>query len=312
MRLVVRAFVAWLVTGPVVGCAKVPLPEGPPIVSVGCTNDRTSSDVVSILDWELDVSPEPIESGQPFSATLGGTAVFPEEFLDAAQPFWPGGVREIDLVALNATVRVRSGATGGGVVLHPEPVPYKCFVDKSACNHANDLPSVPGLVGNTDCEPVNRNNPCGRFYVLPISSDCDPGGACADRGKTGPLSQCELNEFCIIGDQRFPLQEGTGHYTAATDKTEVLFGWDDQSTGATVLRDPNDPNDGTWILPPSVYEEPLGPLGFRVTVFGVRGTMECTMGVDSRGPLGVNSQDELSSPTPDSALIAFPIQTGLP
>jgi len=307
MRLLARTFVLLLAVGSLVACSELPpllLPPGP---SLGCRNSINA--VVSIVDWELRVSPDPIESGQPFTATLGGTALFTESFLDAGNDAVPGGVKEIDLVELKATVRVRSGATGEDVVLRPEPIPSTCFVRGDPCDpDNNDLPSVPGLRGNTDCEPVSDANPCGRYVLLPTSTDCEPGGVCAARNKTGPNSQCEKNSFCITGDLQFRLQEDRGQYTADAEG-HVLFGWDDQSTDAT-LRE-GGPDDGTWILPPAVYDQPTGPNGFRVTVRGLPVAFECTMGVDSQGPLGVDSLAPLSSRTPDSELISFPIQTEL-
>jgi len=262
------------------------------------------------------VSPEPIESGQPFTATLGGTALFDESFLDAAQDAFAGGVKEVDMVEFKATVHVRSGATGDDVVLELEPIPYQCFRSRTACDPVNDVladpPKPPGLRGNTECEPVSDANPCGRFIALPISSDCEPGGLCDDLGKIGPASQCDNNRFCITGGLPLALQEATGRYTADIDKTEVLFGWDDQGTGATLQE--GGPDDGTWILPPAIYAAPTGPNGFRATVRGLPGALECTMGVNCADPdLGTRCFDPLlSSPTPNEALVSFPIQTEMP
>jgi hypothetical protein len=311
MRLGARAFVLFLTMGSVVACSELPPPDPlPPIVTLGCTNDVNSA--VSIMDWELEVSTEPIESDQPFTRTLGGTAVFDEDFLDAAQDFISGGVEEVNLVDLRVTVHVRSGATGDDVVLNAERIPYKCDERRTACDPMHDVVNpddpfdAPGLRANTDCEPVGKANPCGRFISAPISVDCEPSGVCAGLGKA---AQCRKNGFCIIGDLRVPLQKGPGQYIAASEGN-VLFGWDDKKTGATEVRDPDDPNYGTWILPEPVYEELTGPNGLRVTVRGVRVALECTMGVDCKDPLlGSGCFHLLSSPTPDSALIPLPIQT---
>lgn len=141
---------------------------------------------------------------------------------------------------------------------------------------------------------------------MPISSDCAPGGVCARRNKTGPQSQCDLNGFCITGDLQIPLKGDTGRYTAESDGS-VLFGWaEGKSTGATIQD--SEPNEGTWILPEAIYEEPDGPIGFRVSIGGFAMALECTMGVDSKGPLGVDSLNSLASPTPNSALPSFPIE----
>jgi len=313
MRLFLHLVLLLIV--PFVGCAEFdPADDGPAtefdVVRVACRTDVDKT-FVSILDWELGVSAEPIEAGKPFSATLDGVALFPEWFLDDGQELIPGGVEEVNLVEFSATVHVRSGALGTDVILESEPIPYSCSFDKRACDPANDVlgdpPKAPGLRGNTDCEPVSAANPCGRFIRLPISNDCTPGGVCAEKDKLG---QCDLNEFCIIEDLRFPLQEAHGQYTANV-RGDVLFGWDDESTGATVRDDPEDPNFGTWILPPAVYEEPLGPIGIRLTVGNFPVAVECTMGVDCKDPdLGTGCQDFVSSPTPDQALISLPIETG--
>jgi hypothetical protein len=296
--------------GLAMGCAELkevdPPPEVP-IVTVACANNLTEDQ--AILEWQLEVFPNPIqiESDEPFSATLGGVVVFPEEFLDQAQPLIPGGVEEVNLVALNATVHVRSGASGPDVVLtvEPERDEYECAQTPTPCDPANDLPSVPGLVGNTDCEGESPLNPCGRFVRLPTSGDCDAGGICDGLNKTGPSSQCELNDFCITGDLELPLGNETGRYTADSEG-HVLFGWDDgESTGATVQE--GGPNDGTWILPDAIYGEEPGPVSLRLTVGRVQVALECTMGCDSKGPCGVGSLDFRSSPTPNDELIRFPI-----
>jgi hypothetical protein len=299
----------FLAMEPAAGCAKIAPSEEAPILSIACRNDV--NDGLDFLNWELLVTAEPIESGKPFEATLDGTAFIDEYYLDLAQTVFPGGVREANLVDLNATVHVRSGTTGDDdVVLKPEPIPYECFFGRNTCDPANDLlddpPDPPGLRGNTDCEPVSDTNPCGRFILVPISIDCDPGGVCDRLGKWGPDSQCELNKFCVTGGVPVPLEEATAQYTANV-RGDVLFGWDDTHT---TTREAG-PNEGTWIVPTVPYEEPTGPVGFRVTVAGLPGAVECTMGVDCKGPLGVDVDclNSLPSPTPDSALISFPIQT---
>jgi hypothetical protein len=290
------------------GCAEledIPNLDGGEPLTVACANDLTEDQ--SILPWQLEVFPKTVVSGEPFSVGLDGVAVFPEDFLDQAQPLIPGGVEEVNLVAANVTVHVRSGASGEDVILtvDPELYEYECARRAIPCDPANDLPSIPGNVGNTDCEGETSLNPCGRFVKLPTSSDCLPGGACEEIDKTGPASQCELNDFCITGDLILPLGEATGKYTADSEGN-VLFGWDDgESTGATIQE--GGTNDGTWILPDPVYDEEPGPVGIRLTVVGFPIALECTMGVDSKGPLGVDSLDFLSSPTPSRALTAVPI-----
>jgi hypothetical protein len=305
----VLRWVAWLGVCTVASCAAVDPGEtenepNAKVITVACADNVTPQ--IGVLDWRLEVTPmQSIRGGEPFVATLDGTATFSEGYLDAAQVALPGGVEEINMVDVKATVHVRSGATGADVMLTPEEVPYECNVSRTPCDPANDLPGVPGARGNTDCQPESQINPCGRFIRLPTSSDCGDDGPCAALGKTGPGSQCELNGFCVIGELLVPLEEASGRYFADEDG-DVLFGWAEESTGATVRE--SGPNAGTWILPEAVYEEPVGPIGTRTTVVGFPVATECTMGVDSRGPLGVDSLDFLSSATPDSALLSFPIE----
>jgi len=301
------SWVVGLSVFPLVSCAGLDAPNQDPnskIISVACADNLTPDN--GALDWELRLVPKPIRSGEPFSVTLDGVAGFSEVYLDAAQPVLPGGVEEVNLVDINVAVHVRSGALGADVILTNKEIAYECNVSRTPCDPANDLPSVPGARGNIGCQPENDLNPCGRFVRLPTSSDCGPNGLCASLGKSGPGSQCELNGFCITGDLQVPLEEASGEYVADVGGN-VLFGWADESTDATIQE--SGPNQGTWILPEAVYEEPTGPIGVRVTVGGIPVATECAMGVDSRGPLGVNSLDFLSSPTPDSALLSFPIET---
>jgi hypothetical protein len=219
----------------------------------------------------------PIESGELFTAELDGVAVFDEAFLDTAQLLVSGGVKEVNLLGLNATVRVRSGATGDDVALtSDESIPYECDEDRAECNPANDLPGVPGFRGNTDCQPEETSNQCGRFLLLPISTDCAPGGVCAGLGKTG---QCSVNDFCITGALRLELERARGEYTADS-QGNVLFGWADEGTGA--------PIEG-----PPTFEDPTGPVGLRLGI----------------GPLSVALECVMAAGTPGSALISFPIQT---
>ena len=303
-----------LMVGSLSACANLaddPPPDGGtggsgwPPVTIACTNNITPD--VSLLDWELGVSPKRIESGEPFTATLVGAAVFSESFFDAAQMSVRGGVEKTNLVDLHATVHVRSGATGADVTLELAPVEYQCALRPpiTACDPANDLPSVPGQQPNPDCQPQGPGNPCGRFFFIPISRDCAPGGMCEVQGKT---EQCDLNTFCVIGGLSLPLQEAPGQYTAAA-QGEVLFGWDDVNTGATEQE--GGANDGTWNLSPAVYEEPTGPVGLRATVGGILVALECTMGVDCMTNPNVDCVEALSSPTPNSELISFEIEQPL-
>jgi hypothetical protein len=89
--------------------------------------------------------------------------------------------------------------------------------------------------------------------------------------------------------------------TFTTDASgAVLFGWDDQSTGATLNP------DGTWSLPPAVFTNPTGQNGVKVIAAGLSVSLECTMGVDSGGPYGpVPSVPNQASPEPHREGLRF-------
>lgn len=275
-----------------------PFPETQ-IITFGCTNNLAAG--TSILPFELTVAPEKPVAGQPFAAALSGIGLLSEEVLDAVQWVIPGGAVRVDLLALQATVHVRAGASGADTPLSIEPIPYRCGVDDAACDPSNDLPSVPGRRGNSDCLPTGPTNPCGRFVEIPTSDDCAPGGVCAtlDGGTGAKVNQCVANGFCVTSDLLLPLASTVGNYVASVGG-RVFFGWDDASTGATTRV------DGTWALPEAVFEDPTGPNGMRASVEGLSVALECTMGVDSDGLYGVGVPDE-SSPMPNQLLISFPI-----
>lgn len=281
--------------------------DGEPVMTIGCANNVTPDN--SLLDWKLEVDvPNPIVSGESFNADLGGTAVFDEGFLDTGDALIGGGLEVVNLVDLKATVHVREGASGPNVTLtvDEDSYDYECLQGRTACDPQNDLEGTPGARPNSDCQPESSLNPCGRFIRVPTSSDCGPDGPCAERNKTGPDSQCDRNGFCVTGDLTIQLEAATGRYTADSEG-EVLFGWADESTGATIRESGSDA--GTWILPDAVYSEPTGPLGFRVSVGGIPVALECTMAVDCKGPLSnVDCLNFLTSPTPSFALISFPIE----
>ncbi len=271
-------------------------------LTLGCTSSLPESGV-SIIPFELTVVSEGPLAGEPFTAELGGTGLLPESLLDAAQWAIPGGVTRVNLVDLRATVHARAGVFGVDVVLEPEPIPYRCALDSAAvCDPANDLDGVPGKRGNTDCTmPMGPTNPCGRFIEIPISYDCGAGGTCESLGK---LDQCGAppggNGFCVTGPLSVPLQSGVGNYVASAMSSEALFGWDDASTGATVG------SNGTWMLPPAVFADPIVSNGIRADIGGLSVAFECTMGVDGGGIYGVGVPEQ-SSPTPNLLLISFEI-----
>ena len=265
-------------------------------ITLGCTNNVTSD--VTMQTIELTVTPDPLIPGAVVPVNYSGVVVFPEFFMDGAQGV-PGGVTAGDLIDAQATVHVRSGATASDVTLTAPVLPGTCLFDQASCDPANDEPSVPGARGNTDCVPTGTFNPCQQLVAFPTSTDCGVAGTCAFLGKS---VQCNTNGFCITGPLAIPLQDVATTITPDASG-QVLFGWDDQSTGATLNP------DGTWNLPPAVFTNPTGPNGIKISEAGLLVSLECTMGVDSGGPVGpVPPVPDQSSPTPDSHLINFPIQ----
>jgi hypothetical protein len=273
-------------------------------VSVVC-GTNLEPELWSRLPWELTVDPAPIESGAGFSARFSGVALFTESLLDIAQEVIAGGVKEINLLELQATVLAYSGASGPPVVLTTESVPYQCtFEDppgtRPTCDPAHDVPDGgPGQVGNTDCQPQGAFNPCGRFYPLPTSDDCTVGGTCwnLDREEAGPTcnddafckaaadSQCANNGFCITGPLRLPLTSPAQDYVA-DPSGEVRFGWHESDRG------------GEWRLPGAVFQEPVGPTGLRFYIGNLQVAFECVLGGQDGGLFGR---------VPDNELTSFPI-----
>ena len=289
VRYVARHLILFALVGWGGACAETSAcPAGQVLVGGECTDEGPSQSIpivcrnsdneeTSVLNWELTVEPSTIESGEAFQATLDGVALFDEEFLDGVQDVI--AVDEINLIELNATIQIRSGATGENVALVNEDLyDYKCLQEpRVSCDPANDdLSGVPGFRSNSDCQPPSDFNPCGRFIRLQTSGDCEPDGLCDALGKT---NQCLRNDFCVTGDLAIPLEREFGRYTADSEG-RVLFGWADETSGASVDQ-------------PPTATAPLGPLGVRVGIGAYVIAMECVM------PLA----------TPDRELVSFPIET---
>lgn len=276
-----------------------PLPQSQEL-TLGCTSNLTSD--VALVPFQLSVAPSVIVQGDPFTADLSGVGLISEDLLDSVQWVIVGGATRVDLIDLLATVHVRAGATGDDVSLSVMPIPYRCAVDGAICDPSNDEPSIPGRRSNSDCAPVGPTNPCGRFLVIPTSDDCAPGGICAqlDGGAATKVNQCATNGFCVTEALPIPLESQVGSYVAGA-AGQVLFGWDDANTGATL-----DAN-GTWDLLPAVFDDPIASNGVRASIDGLSVALECTMGVDSDGIFGVGVPDQ-SSPSPNLSLISFPIR----
>jgi hypothetical protein len=279
--------------------------------TLGCKNDLNSN--VSFHSWSLTVDPGAIVGGQPFVAILSGVARLDEALLDSAQTYVTGGYKRSELLGLQATVHVRSGVTpyATDVVLTHEPIQRTCKYDSGGnigpdagpfppCSEANDNSEDRS---NTDCTGLggmpDPTNWCGIFVTAPTSNDCGPGGLCESKGKTGSGSQCALNGFCIAGPLEVELQATNEVYLAA-DSGTVLFGWDDEGTGAQ-LDESGGPSDATWILPEADFDVP-GPNSIRAVLGeSVPGILNCTMGESGGGTVVKRTRDSL--------LISFPIKT---
>lgn len=293
-------------------------------ILLGCSNNLEPA-FHAELPWKLTVDPTRITSEETFGAELVGLAVLDEATLDAAQlhPVIPHGFKRARVDRLRATVRVRDGAVGPDVVLEMVPIPRTCTYDDSGntgvdagpgfppCSEENDNPEDGS---NNDCTGLggvpSPENPCGQFVPIDTSTDCLEGGLCLTLDKPTAKDECDKNGFCVTGPVELPLKGSVGlnGFRAAVSGS-VLFGWDDQeeTTGVEELKDEDDCNFGTWVLPKPVHESP-GPNAMRINIGGLPLALECVMAVPSRFEDGVMSCDPLTSPTPDHRLIAFPIQ----
>lgn len=286
-------------------------------IPLGCDYNVPPDDTGDLW-WQLTVNPGPIVAGEPFGALFEARALFAGDTLHYAQLYVAGGVNRVEVLDMHATVHVRRGikdlSADSDVLLNVKPIPTTCRFDENgnegpaagpfpSCSEANDLPDG----SNEDCTGFggapHSDNRCSRFVDVPTSTDCGPAGPCNSARQT---LQCELNGFCVTGTIEVELEGEKEGYVAAEDGY-VLFGWDDASTGATIDQT-GGPNDGTWILPKAVFDDPPGPNAMRFIVRDVPIAYECTMGVDAQGPYGVLSREDRSNPAADILLISFPIQ----
>jgi hypothetical protein len=257
--------------------------------------------------WELTVDPKEILSEDQFSAELGGKVILDQRQLSEGQVLYKGH-KYVMFAVLHATVRVRNGAIGDPVVLYPESIPYVCADStETMCDPANDLDGVPGIRGNTDCQPQSEDNFCGQLVEIPTSDDCTPGGVCDELGHTGEQSQCALNGFCVSDSIEIPLEKKVAAFRAESSGA-VLFGFDDSPHTGFGPLEVGGCNDGTWFSAGLEFEDPPRSNSMRVIANGVPVAIEFVMGEDSDGPEGIDSCNSLSSPSPDSSLIKFPIQ----
>lgn len=298
-------------------------------MSVACVNTLTP-DVV-IQPYVLEVDPtDPILAGQSFVVSLSGIVRLDESLLDQAQGVIVGGLTTVSLIDLSATIQVRGGATGPDVVLSAGAfIPYRCRLDGSPCDPTNDEPSLPGVRGNTDCDPIGPFNSCTRLYELPTSDDCAPSGLCEmlDKG-----SQCDDNGFCITSGLPIELDLVTGVELTAAEGTcaaggaacttdsdcgmdgpcqapqPVLFGWFETPAEASpAVDEPALDGDGTWNMSRPNYTGVAGPIGLVIDAAGTALQLECIMGVDSETPDAFGFVED-ARPISQSELIRLPVQ----
>ncbi len=296
-------------------CVSIEPPVQTAALMVGCRGNVTSD--VSILPFDLTVTPGLITANAPFTASLDGVASFSEAFLDAAQAVVPGGVRRGQLITTNggglaATVAVSGAATGADVQLGPDPasLQQRCALTGLPCTGAPNLGTCTSIpVVNNNCTtgfvdiPIINGTPLSAGGCTPPAAgspppdcDCSPCTAIDPAPLTTKTDQCLANGFCVNGDLPLPLQAATGTYTAgATSGSLMYFDWV-QPYGIDV--------DGTILLPAATFADPPAPVGVRVSAGGLFVALQCAGGVDSGGPDGVGVPDDVS-PTPNANKITF-------
>lgn len=284
------------------------------------------------LNLELSVATATPVGGltpQDFTAAFDGVFVFPAWILRALHNASLGGITQVTVPDLAATVQVRSGASGPDVSLGtdasaitPGPVRF--------CN----LPPTQVCTADAECIGGICEAPLLRID-LPTSSDCAPGGVCdlVGEGDSNPSSGCSRHGFCITGDLEVPLASARGTYTPGASGA-VLFGWADQNVpGLTVCpaatpecSQPFEP-DGAYDLPDATFADPASPFGARLTGEGFGVPFQCAMaepgGVcagqtdvgclrhedcGSSGPCDYESVAGVSMPTPDPSLVYVGIE----
>lgn len=206
-------------------------------VPMACSTNVTSE--IFERDPTLRVDPlGPVIPNAPATVTLGGEAVIPEFWLDAAQGVTVGGIQEIAFETLSYEVVVRSGATGNNAIL-TRGQPYaagECRLFDAPCN--------------TDSDCVEA---CRELVSIPIIDGV--GDACAECNSLGKALDCANNGFCVGGDLRIPLEEVQATYVP-TEPTAILFGWKEQM----------------------VSSPPTNPTHYWVAARALNVISECTMG----------------------------------
>jgi hypothetical protein len=268
-------------------------------LSLGCANSSPIG-AQSLLSAELAVTAGTITGGEEFSATLAGTAGFPESFLDAAQALVPGGLSQAKVIDARYVAQVRSGATvdGGedpGTALAPDPAGVSPG-EQRFCRY----PTTTTCTSDDDCTVPPCSDPV-LVSDVPTSDDCAPDGVCDGLGKLeGETSQCALNGFCVTGGLELPLLPVMQAYTADASGA-VLWGWADRGLSNNTF----DEDTQLYTIPKPVATDPIEQ-GLAVDA-GLVVSVECVMGIDE----GLDPEDpenDLVGYTPDEDLISFPIE----
>lgn len=307
--------------------ACTPIPAGAwttqtQVVTAGCASNFNLDQVA--YPFELTVRTTPISGGSStarFAAEASGTFVIPEILVDGA--VIAGYSTEAVLASLIATAQVRSGATGPNLMLEPD-VGAITPGELRFCQ----LPTTRVCSEDADCD-VPPCHPPILVIELPTSTDCGVGGVCDALGKgdSTPRSQCDQVGFCATGDLLVPLAPAIGIYDPAPSG-DVLFGWIDDDVPGLATCPSAGPEcqetfmpDGCFDLPRALPLNPAEPFGARLEA-NFSGSMQCAGA--TRGGICASGEgclvdadcasapctltDNVVCPTPDDALISFPIQ----
>jgi cysteine-rich repeat protein len=175
-------------------------------IAVACSDSATPD--IWDVGYELTVDPwGPVATGSLFNADLTAVAKIPEFFLDAVQGVFLGGMTQVDVLELNATVAVRSGASG---------------------------PDVPLSFGS------------GPVTIPTIDGTGDACAACNALGGN-KVNQCADNGFCVDGDAPVVLGSDVGTFMADAFGTVLLGWNEDLLPPVGVLfTNPAGPNGARW------------------------------------------------------------------
>jgi hypothetical protein len=201
----------------------VDLPLQTKAIELACNNSAQPQ--MSSIPTDLTVDPGPTLGGSSFTADLTGNLSFPESFLDVATGVLPPGTTFAQITLLEATVEVRSGATGPNVALGVDPtIAEFCAVSFGSCDSSTNVcvvpaaPSMPGgptatactqtsdcpspqFCGNAACGNSALDT-CGPLVFLPLANtqtECatlSPGRTCSDSNSTNAGASCTVDGDC--------------------------------------------------------------------------------------------------------------------